>query len=202
MRHDDAPHVQPVDRAEWRRWLQDHHVSAEGVWVVTFKKSVGKPSPTYDEIVREALCFGWVDSRPGTVDDERTRLYVCPRKPGSPWAATNKARVGELIASGLMTPAGQAVVDRAMADGSWSRIDSSEAAIVPDDLAASFAAYLGSAEEFAGFPLGVRKQILQWIELAKRPATRAARIDETARLAQQGVRANQWVPKDKRPATG
>ncbi|MFM2437768.1 MAG: hypothetical protein RLZ55_579, partial [Actinomycetota bacterium] len=86
-----------------------------------------------------------------------------------------------------------------IADGSWSRIDSSEAAVVPDDLVSAFATYPGGAAEFAGFPLGVRKQILQWIELAKRPATRAARIDETARLAQQGVRANQWVPKDKRP---
>lgn len=200
MGHDDTPHVQPRDRAAWRRWLQRHHESSTGVWVVTYKKSAGKPSPTYDEIVREALCFGWVDSRPGTVDDERTRLYVCPRKPGSPWAATNKARVAELVADGSMTPAGLQVIDRAKGDGSWSVIDSSEAALVPTDLAAAFATYPGSAEAFASFPLGVRKQILQWIALAKRSATRAARVDETARLAQQGIRANQWVPRDKRPS--
>ena len=201
MGHDDVEHLQPADRAAWRDWLQQNHASAPGVWVVTYKKASRKPSPTYDEIVREALCFGWVDSRPGTVDHERSRLYVCPRKTGSAWAATNKARVQELSAEGLMTPAGQAVIDRAVADGSWSRIDGSEAAVVPDDLVKAFAAHPGSAEQFAAFPLGVRKQILQWIELAKRPTTRAARIDETARLAGQGIRANQWVPRDKRPPT-
>ena len=199
MGHDDVEHIQPTDRAAWRDWLQRHHATAAGVWVVTYKKAAGKPSPTYDEIVREALCFGWVDSRPGTVDDERSRLSCSPRKPGSPWAATNKARVVELVAEGLMTSAGQSVIDRAVADGSWTRIDTSEAAVIPDDLSETFAAYPGSAEQFAAFPLGVRKQILQWIELAKRSETRAARIDETARLAQQGIRANQWVPKDKRP---
>jgi uncharacterized protein YdeI (YjbR/CyaY-like superfamily) len=195
MGFDDAEHVQFARRSQWREWLERNHATSDGVWVVTYKKAAGRPTPTYDDVVREALCFGWIDSRPGKVDDERSKVYVCPRKPGSVWAATNKARVEELLDQGLMMPAGQAVIDRAKADGSWSRIDSSEAAEIPDDLTVAFAQCPGSAEQFAGFPLGVRKQILQWIALAKRSDTRANRIDETARLAQQGIRANQWRAK-------
>jgi uncharacterized protein YdeI (YjbR/CyaY-like superfamily) len=196
---DETNWFEPSSRRDLRTWLEEQHASSSGVWVVYPRKAARVDEPDYDAIVEEALCFGWVDSRPGRVDDARTRVYLCPRRTGSPWAATNKARVEALVATGLMTPAGQAVIDRARADGSWSVIDSSEAAIVPDDLAKAFDDYPGSEQEFSSFPLGVRKQILQWIALAKRPATREARIDETARLAQQGRRANQWVPSEKRP---
>lgn len=198
---DEAEWIEPRSRADLRAWLAAEHASSAGAWVVYPRKAARTTEPDYDAIVEESLCFGWVDSRPGRVDDARTRIYVCPRKAGSPWAATNKARVQALVAGGLMTAAGQAVIDRAVSDGSWSVIDSSEAALVPDDLSAAFHAYPGSEQEFLSFPLGVRKQILQWIALAKQPQTRAARIDETARLAQEGIRANQWVPRDKRPPT-
>jgi uncharacterized protein YdeI (YjbR/CyaY-like superfamily) len=198
MAHADAEYVRVATRAEWREWLAGNHASSPGVWVVTYKKASGKPAPSYDDLVEESLCFGWVDSRPGKVDDERTRLYICPRKKGSGWAATNKARIERLIADGQMMPAGLAVLEQAKADGSWTLLDASEAAIVADDLAAAFASYPGSREKWESFPLGVRKQILQWIDLSKRPETRAKRIDETARLAQEGVRANQYVPKDRR----
>ena len=197
MAHADAEHVQVEDRAQWRAWLAAHHASSPGVWLVTFKKGTGHPAPSYDEIVEEALCFGWVDSRPGRVDDERTRLYVSPRKKGSGWAATNKARVERLVSAGLMTEAGQLVIDRAKADGSWTVLDSSEAAEVPDDLRAAFRRHRGSEAQFAAFPPGVRKQILQWIAQAKRPDTRASRVEETARLAKDGIRANQWTPKNR-----
>lgn len=198
MAHADAEYVPVATRAEWREWLVANHASSPGVWVVTYKNASGKPGPSYADLVEESLCFGWVDSRPGKVDDERTRLYICPRKKGSGWAATNKARIERLIADGQMTPAGLAVLTQAKADGSWTLLDASEAAIVANDLAAAFATYPGSREKWDAFPLGVRKQILQWIDLAKRPETRAKRIDETARLAQDGVRANQYVPKDRR----
>lgn len=198
---DDAEWLEPRQRSDLRAWLAEQHASSTGAWVVYPRKAARTTEPDYDAIVEEVLCFGWVDSRPGRVDDTRTRVYISPRKPGSPWAATNKARVGRLVADGRMTEAGQAVIDRARADGSWTSIDSSEAALIPPDLSDAFATYPGSSENFARFPQGVRKQILQWITMAKRPETRAARIDETARLAQLGIRANQWVPRDKRHET-
>ena len=94
--------------------------------------------PSYEELVLEALCFGWVDSRPGRVDDLRTKWYICPRKKGSGWAATNKARVEILLAEGPMAPAGKASIDQDKADGSWTLLDASEEGLVPDDLSAAF----------------------------------------------------------------
>lgn len=183
--------MQPSHRDEWRAWLERNHDRSDGVWLVSYKKAAGKPTVTYPEAVEEALCFGWIDSRPGKVDDERTMLWYSPRKPGSGWARTNKERIERLMAEGRMTPAGLAKIEAARADGSWTLLDSSEAMEVPADLEAALAAHPDAARHFHAFPPGVRKNILQWISLAKKPETRAARIAETARLANDNVRANQ-----------
>lgn len=187
-------------RAQWRAWLTENHARAAGAWVVYYKQSSGKAQVTYDDLVEESLCFGWIDSKPAKVDEERTSLYFCPRKRGSGWAATNKVRIARLEEQGLMAPAGRAVIDQAKADGSWTLLDASEAALVPDDLLTAFDRYPGSREQFDAFPRGVRKNIIGWIDLGKTAATRERRVDETARLAQQGVRANQYVPKQPPPA--
>lgn len=153
---------------------------------------------TYDALVEEALCFGWIDSRPRAVDGDRTSLWFSPRKRGSAWAATNKARVRRLIAARKMHASGLAAIERAKADGSWSKIDRSEARVEPADLLRAFRRHAGSKRNWDAFPPGVRKQILQWIELAKTPATRDKRIAETARKAARNIRANRWVrPADR-----
>lgn len=190
--------VQPRTRAEWRRWLAKHHDSAPGVWFVAWKKGSGNVSPSYDDQVEEALCFGWVDSRPKKVDGERAALLFTPRKPRSGWAATNKARVERLIAGGRMHPAGLAKVEAARADGSWSALDGSEAYEEPADLVAALRRNRDAKRYWDAFPPGVRKAILQWITTAKRDETRARRIEETVTLAAQNVRANQWTPPDRR----
>jgi uncharacterized protein YdeI (YjbR/CyaY-like superfamily) len=150
-------------------------------------------------MVRVALCFGWIDSIPGKVDELRTKLYFSPRKPGSAWSQSNKVRVEELEDQGLMRPAGQAKVDEAKASGMWSKIDEAQNAIVPDDLKAAFETYPGSSANFEAFPRGVRKQILEWITQAKTAPTRQKRIAETAELAGNNIRANQWR-ENKKPS--
>jgi uncharacterized protein YdeI (YjbR/CyaY-like superfamily) len=186
-------------RAAWRRWLAANHTRPDGVYAVFRRKAAAGPrDPSYDDLVEEALCFGWVDSRPKAVDDEWTGLYFSPRKRGSGWAATNKARVERLVAQGLMEPAGLAAIEQAKADGSWSRIDGSESGLEPADLAAALAGHPGAREHWDALPPGVRRAILQWIEQAKTPPTRVRRIEETASKAARNERANQWVPKDKR----
>ena len=188
----DREHLAVSSAAELVAWLEQNHATSLGLWVVTHKKSANHPAPTYDEIVRAVLCFGWVDSVPGKVDDERTKLYVSPRKSTSAWSQTNKKRVAELIASGEMRPSGMAAIDVAKANGAWSLIDGAQEAEIPDDLAAEFLNHPGSRDNFDAFPRGVRKQILEWIAVAKTDATRSKRIVETASLAAQNVRANQW----------
>ncbi|ANE42872.1 YdeI/OmpD-associated family protein [Deinococcus puniceus] len=185
---------EPEDRAGWREWLSQHHASARGVWLVLRKKAAPVPNLTWAEAVQEALCFGWIDSKPRKMDDTRSALYFAPRKAGSGWSAVNKNHIERLVAAGQMTAAGQARIDAAKADGSWALLDSVEALQVPDDLAEALSTVSGALDGWNGFPDSAKKGILQWIVQAKTAPTRAKRIAQTAELAAQGIRANSWKP--------
>jgi uncharacterized protein YdeI (YjbR/CyaY-like superfamily) len=189
---DDRGHVEVTHRAQWRAWLSAHHGQADSVWVVTFRKGGSQPRVPYDDLVEEALAFGWVDSLPRRLDDERTMLLMSPRKPGSNWSAINKARVEKMTAAGLMHPSGQTKVDLAKRDGTWTALDAVERLDVPGDLAEAFDARPGAREAWEGFPRSVRRGVLEWIAAAKKPETRAKRVTETAERAEKGERANQW----------
>jgi uncharacterized protein YdeI (YjbR/CyaY-like superfamily) len=191
----DAPRQLFETADEWRHWLNANHASSSGIFLVYWKKATGRPSMSYDEMVEQALCFGWVDSRPAKLDDERTMLWFTPRKRGSAWAGPNKERIERLTAAGLMRPAGNAVVEAAKADGTWTLLDAVERLEVPDDLAARLGAVEGARAQWDGFPRSTRRGILEWIVQAKTPATRERRVQETAELAGRGERANQWSPK-------
>jgi HAD superfamily hydrolase (TIGR01509 family) len=195
-------HFHPLTRADWREWLERNYPRPQGIWLVSFKKAAGRPSVTYDEAVEEALCFGWIDSKPNKMDELRTKLWFSPRKKRSVWSKPNKIRIERLQANGLMTPAGQAKIDAAIADGSWTSIDSSEALEVPADLARSLRRNRAANANFQAFPPSVRKGILQWILSAKREETRLARIDQTVRMAAVNLRANfDPAPPATKPAT-
>jgi uncharacterized protein YdeI (YjbR/CyaY-like superfamily) len=184
--------VQPVDRAAWRAWLEQYHTRTEGVWLITFKKTSGKPIISYDDCVEEALCFGWIDSIGRALDDERTMLWFAPRKAGSGWSRPNKLRIERLLAAGLMAEAGLAKIQAAKQDGSWTVLDAVEDLTVPPDLQAALAEYPAATRNWEAFPRSTKRGILEWIAMAKRAETRARRIAETARLAEQNERANQW----------
>ena len=186
---DDAPWVEADDRATWRAWLEANHATASGAWLVTWRPRSGRVGLDYEAAIEEALCFGWVDSTGGRVDDDRGKLYFAPRKPRSGWAATNKARAERLIAAGRMAPAGLAAIERARANGSWELLDSVERLEVPDDLAAALAALPLAAANFAAFPPSARKQLLGWVAFAMRPETRTARIRQIAEAAARNERA-------------
>lgn len=182
-------------RAQWRAWLVENHLAASGVWLFFNKKSSGKPALLYEEAVEEALCFGWIDSKPGTVDAERSKQYYSPRSPRSAWSGLNKARIERLIAEGKMAPRGLETVELAKRTGTWTALDAVEKGIVPDDLAAALRAEPDAERHFETFPPSARRAILDWIRQAKTEETRARRIDETARSAAQNIRANQWHKK-------
>lgn len=185
--------VQPRTRAEWRAWLEAHHAHAASVWLITAKKATGAPRVEYDDAVEEALCFGWIDSVARRLDDQRSMLRFTPRKAGSGWSRPNKERVARALASGRMTPAGQARIDAARQDGSWTKLDAVEDLEIPADLAEALRAYPDAQRHFTAFPRSARRGILEWIVSAKRPETRARRVADTARLAQSNYRANQWT---------
>lgn len=185
----------PKTRDQWRAWLEKHHERQTGVWLITYKATTGKPRVSYDEAVEEALCFGWIDSKSAKLDDERSMLWFAPRKAGSGWSRINKERIEKLMASGAMAPAGLSKIEAAKADGSWNKLDDVDALKIPDDLQKALKDFEDAETNFAAFPSSVRRGILEWISAAKNPETRAKRVDETARLAAQNVRANQWRKK-------
>jgi uncharacterized protein YdeI (YjbR/CyaY-like superfamily) len=198
----NAPEVCFPDRAALRAWLEANHAASGAIWLVYDKKKPkrdcdagGDRTLTYDAIVEEALCFGWIDSVVARVDgaigERRAKLYFSPRKPRSVWSAVNNRRVegpGGLIARSLMTPGGLSKIEAAKADGSWSVLDAAESLIVPEDLAGALARRPIAKRNFEAMPPGARKQFLTWITTAKRPETRAARVAASVELALKNLR--------------
>jgi uncharacterized protein YdeI (YjbR/CyaY-like superfamily) len=186
--------VHPGTRRAWREWLAENHATSPGVWLVFDKKGSGKRELVYAEAVEEALCFGWIDSLTNKLDEHRYKQLYSPRKPKSAWSKLNKQRVEKLIDQGLMTPAGLGKIEASKRDDSWSVLDAVEELTVPPDLEAALTANPTAREYFTAFPASVKKGILWWIESAKRPETRAKRVEETVALAARNVRANQYRP--------
>jgi uncharacterized protein YdeI (YjbR/CyaY-like superfamily) len=182
----DLPMIEPANREEWRAWLETNHRSAAGAWIAIGKKGGSATELTYEDAVLEALAFGWIDSIVNRLDAERFKQLMTPRKQGSVWARSNKERVTRLIAEGKMAPAGMAVVEAAKADGSYYSLDDVEALIVPEALALALAADPKAAAGFEGLSPSARKMVLYWIAEAKRPETRARRIEQTVAAAREG----------------
>ena len=175
----DYPRVHVKTRAEWRRWLRDHHATERGAWLVSYRRITGKPAVDYDDAVREAVCFGWIDSVVKPLDDERTISLYTPRKVGSGWSRSNKVRLKELIAGGRMSAAGLAKVDAAKKDGSWTLLDSVEALTRPPDLKKALGA--AGLKRFDALTKSKKREHLYALVSAKRPETRAKRVSDIAR---------------------
>jgi uncharacterized protein YdeI (YjbR/CyaY-like superfamily) len=184
--------IHPKSLAEWRSWLTANHQQPAGIWLISYKKATGKLAFDYDAAVEAALCFGWIDSKPNKLDADRTMLWFAPRKPGTGWSKPNKIRIERAIVEGRMTAAGMAKIEAAKRDGSWAKLDAVENLEIPDDLAVALAAHPPAADNFAAFPRSAKRGILEWILNAKTPPTREKRILETATLAAENIRANQW----------
>lgn len=190
----ELPIVRPKTLGEWRKWLGVHHAASQGVWLILVKRTAGIPGLFYEEAVEEALCFGWIDSRPNTLDAERYKLRLTPRKAGSVWSQVNKRRIQKLIRARRMTPAGMAKVAAAKKDGSWVRLEEIDRLAIPQDLLVALDRDGQARLNFEGFSASSKKVILFWIASAKRPDTRRKRIAETIRLAGKNLKAAHWRP--------
>lgn len=176
-------------RKQWRTWLQRHGQSAPGVWLCSWRSVTGKPRCPYPEVVEEAICFGWIDSTAGILDDERSLQLITPRKPKSSWTRLNRQRFADMEKAGLMTAGGRRVAEIARANGYWTLYDSVEDLIDPDDLVAALRANAAAQTAWNAFPPTARKQMLWWILSAGRPETRQRRIETIVAKAAVGERA-------------
>ncbi len=193
-----APEFYARDRKAWRKWLDKNHQVLESVWLIIYKKDSAISSVNYEEAVEEALCYGWIDSKPQKRDDDCFLLTFSKRKPKSVWSAINKKRIEKLKAENLMQPAGLAAIEIAINNGSWTSIDKVEAMEMPEELVKAFKQNKKAKENFDSFPPSAKKGIYQWIATAKTKETLNKRVIETASLAEKNIRANQWTPKEKR----
>ena len=176
-------------REQWREWLLQNHESYPRVHLVFYKVTSQNPSMRWEEAVKEALCFGWIDSTVKRLDDERRRQLFTPRKESSTWSKVNKEYVHQLIEDGLMHASGLAVVNRAKQNGSWTSLDDVESLVIPTDLQRAFDQSPTAWHNYQAFSRGYRKSYLYWLNQAKRDATRESRIAEIIRLCHANIKA-------------
>lgn len=165
-----------------------HHLSSTGVWLVTYRRTTGRPRPEYGDVVEELLCFGWIDSKLKKLDEERAMLLCTPRRPRSIWSRVNKERVERLTSSGLMQPRGLEVVALARGNGSWDSLNKVDDMIEPRDLRDALDAVPEARRHWEAYPASYRRQVLYWVYSAKRPETRRARIGRAVSAAAMNTR--------------
>lgn len=179
------------DRSAWEAWLDENHDNSPGVWLVLAKKGAPRATVTQFDAVQGALCFGWIDGQVGRHDEHFFKQRFTRRRPRSKWSQLNCARATELIASGRMRPPGLEQVELAKADGRWeAAYEPQSSATVPPDFAQALSAN-PAAEEFFATLTGVRRySFLYRIQDAKRPETRASRIEKFVALLAEGKTFN------------
>lgn len=168
---------------EWRKWLVRNHKRPGGVWLAICKKNSKTKGLRYIEALEEALCFGWIDGKMKSVDEDRFILWFCPRRKGSIWSESNKQRIRKLTNLGKMAPPGIFAVKRAKHDGSWKMLSSNrlfdssiEKGYVPVDFEKSLQESDDAWANFIDMAPSYRRQYVYWIESAKLPQTRTKRI--------------------------
>jgi uncharacterized protein YdeI (YjbR/CyaY-like superfamily) len=179
-------------RKDWRDWLTENQSKQKSVWLIIYHKNSTMQSINYDEAVEEALCFGWIDSKPNKRDNDSYYLFFARRNPKSNWSKANRERVDKMIKEGQMTQSGQEMVDLAKRTGSWSVLESVQNSVIPGDLQEQFDKNKSAFDNFQAFPPSSKRIILEWILNAKRPATRKQRISQTVELASKNIRANHY----------
>lgn len=187
-RTQEQPELLVRDKAAWRKWLGANHAKSEGVRLVLAKKGTTKPTRlSYAEAVEEALAHGWIDGQAKRRDEASWTQRFTPRRKRSVWSKRNTIIAERLISEKRMHSAGLAEVDRARSDGRWNVAYDGPATIeVPDDLAAALDAEPTAKAMFAILSSINRYAILYRIQGAKRPETRARRIDQFVSMLARG----------------
>ncbi len=173
---------------EWRSWLAMNYQSSQGVYLIFYKVSHETESMRWEEAVKVALCFGWIDSTVKSLGNGKRRQYFCQRKPKSVWSALNKRYIVDLMADNLIHKSGLEVIEIAKKNGSWTALDAVEKGIVPDDLQLAFQEAPRAFNNYKNFAPSYRKSYLYWLNQAKRVETRQKRITEIIKLCQQNIK--------------
>lgn len=169
---------------EWENWLQQNHAKETELWLVYYKKHTGKPGIAYEDSVKTALCYGWIDSLIKKLDDDSYARKFSPRKENSLWSESNKKRIAELMKTGRMQAPGLKLVEAAKQKGNWDKVivPPKIDLTVPEDFKAVLKKYPHAAQFFEELPKSHKKQYLIWIKMAKRTETRERRIKKSIEM--------------------
>ncbi len=182
-----TPVLQFPDARRWRAWLARNHASPDGVWLKIAKKGASGASVSYAEALDEALCFGWIDGQKKSHDQDAFLQKFTPRRARSVWSKRNIEHCERLIAAKRMEPAGQAEIDLAKADGRWAdAYDPPSRSEPPDDLVRALARNRSARRFFEGLDRTNRYAILWRLQTAKRPETRARRLEAFVQMLAEG----------------
>ena len=187
MPRDQLPIVQFADSAAWNEWLEEHHAASPGVWLKIAKKASGIGTVNHPEALEEALCYGWIDGQRAPHDESFFLQRFTPRRPRSKWSQVNRDKVTKLIAEGRMKPAGLAQIEAAKQDGRWEAAyapQSSQA--IPEDFQRALEQNPAAYEFFKTLRGTRRYSFLYRIQDAKRPETRARRIEQFVAMLANG----------------
>ena len=183
----DLPILPFASRGSWEAWLAEHHAASTGLWLKIAKKGSGIETVSYAEALDVALCYGWIDGQKDSFDDDYWLQRFTPRKPRSRWSKVNREKATKLIESGEMRPAGLREIERAKADGRWdAAYDAQSKATVPEDLMRGLEKNEAAREFFATLDSTHRYAILYRIQDAKKPETRARRIEKYVAMLTKG----------------
>jgi uncharacterized protein YdeI (YjbR/CyaY-like superfamily) len=178
---------------DWYDWLLQNHEESNGVYLIFYKLELNVPTMRWEEAVKMALCFGWIDSTVKSLGQGKRRQYFCKRNPKSVWSALNKRYIKELIASNLMHEKGLEIINIGKINGSWVALDNVENGVIPNDLKNKFNKNKEAYTNYIGFAPSYRKSYLYWLNQAKRDKTREKRIDEIIKLCKANIKSrNNW----------
>ncbi len=185
----DIPEIYFESAAHWRQWLEEYHDKKPGINLIFYKVGHDKANMRWEDAVRVALCYGWIDSTVKSLGEGKRRQYFCPRKSKSAWSKLNKKHIEELHSFGLIHESGLKKIEEAKKDGSWTALDDVENGVIPADLQQAFAKNSKAIKNYEGFSRTYQKSYLYWLNQAKRPETRAKRIAEIIQLCEAGVKS-------------
>jgi len=175
------------DGPAWEAWLEQHHATEPEVWLRIAKKGSGLASLSIGEALDGALCFGWIDGQRKSFDETYFLQKYTPRRARSKWSKRNVGLVAKLIESGEMQAAGFAEIERAKGDGRWDAAYDSPANMqVPPDLQAELDARPVAAANFEQLNSSNRYSILYRLHDAKKPETRARRLEQFVAMLERG----------------
>jgi len=170
------------NRKTFRSWLEKHHGTSKGIWIIHYKKSSNKNGLNHDDAVIEALCFGWIDSKLKSIDTDRYMLRYSPRKSKSLWSKINKEKAEVLIASGKMTESGFEQIRLAKMHGLWDiAYTNYTKEQLPSDLRQALLKDELAWKNFGNFANSYRNNYIGWVNMAKTDVTRLRRIHEVVR---------------------